>query len=153
MSNDIRRFTSRQSYMKLMNGITLHYLDWGGLGDPLVLLHGLGDSAHIFGKFAPTFSDRYRVIALTRRGHGQSDRPAYGYDLPSLVDDILQFCDAHHLEQITFIGHSFAGAELSYIARTAPQRVEALVYLDASADHARLASQPITVPLKPIPPS
>lgn len=49
-----------------MNGITLHYLDWRGPGDPFVLLHGLGNSAHIFAEFAPVFAGSYRVIALTR---------------------------------------------------------------------------------------
>src|SRR5688500_13051607 len=71
--------------MVTVNGIQLHFLDWGGRGETLVLLTGLGGSAHIFDDLAPQFTDRFRVLALTRRGHGESDRPETGYDIGTLV--------------------------------------------------------------------
>src|SRR5713226_1406607 len=40
------------------NGIRLHYLDWGGSGPPLILIHGLGQSPHFFDDLAPAFTDR-----------------------------------------------------------------------------------------------
>jgi len=61
-----------------VNGIRLHYLDWGGNGTALLLLPGMGNSAYIYGEFAPRFVDNFRVIAITRRGHGDSDRPETG---------------------------------------------------------------------------
>jgi pimeloyl-ACP methyl ester carboxylesterase len=64
-----------------VNGITLQYLDWGGDGQPLLLLAGLFGSAHGFDDLAPQLRDHFRVIALTRRGHGRSTRPANGYSL------------------------------------------------------------------------
>src|SRR3954468_7461143 len=67
-----------------VSGVKLHYLDWGGKGKVLLFLTGLGNSAHIFDDIAPKFTDRFHVLALTRRGHGQSDQPAAGYDLPTL---------------------------------------------------------------------
>src|SRR5213593_2257751 len=63
-----------------VNGVRLHYLDWGGKGETILFLHGLGDSAHIFDDIAPKFSDHFRVLALTRRGHGLSDKPQTGYE-------------------------------------------------------------------------
>jgi len=56
-----------------VNGIRLHYLDWGGHGPVLVFLAGMGCTAHIFERFAPRFRDRFHVLALTRRGHRDSD--------------------------------------------------------------------------------
>ena len=59
-------------------GVALHYVNWGGTGPVLVFLTGLGDSARAFDSLAPRFTDRARVLGLTRRGQGQSDAPASG---------------------------------------------------------------------------
>ena len=56
------------------NGVNLHYLDWGGKGKTLLFLHGMGDCAHGFDDLAPKFADHFRVLGLTPRGHGQSDK-------------------------------------------------------------------------------
>ena len=56
-----------------VNGVSLHYLDWGGDGQPLLLLAGLFGSAHGFDEIAPVFARDFHVLALTRRGHGKSD--------------------------------------------------------------------------------
>lgn len=72
--------------------------------------------------------------------------------MSALVDDILQFCDVHRFGRVIFIGHSFAGAELTYITRIVPQCVTALIHIDATVNHAHLTAQLITVPLKPVPP-
>lgn len=120
-----------------VNGIRLHYLDWGGNGPTLIFLTGMGSSAHIYGKFAPRFADRFRVLALTRRGHGDSDYPEAGYDADTLVEDIRQFMDALNVEKAVLAGHSLAGVELTHFAATHPERVEKLVYLDALDDRRR----------------
>ena len=52
------------------NGIKLHYLDWGGSGQPLILIHGLGDSPYIFEDIASFLKNDFRIIAYSRRGHG-----------------------------------------------------------------------------------
>jgi pimeloyl-ACP methyl ester carboxylesterase len=130
-----------QSGFVTANGVKLHYLDWGGKGKVLLFLAGLGNSAHIFDDIAPKFTDRFRVLALTRRGHGQSDKPATGYDLPTLTEDIRQFLDQLHIKHVTLIGHSFGGDEMTRFAGTYPERVDKLIYLDAAYDRADLASE------------
>jgi pimeloyl-ACP methyl ester carboxylesterase len=121
-----------------VNGVRLHFLDWGGQGEPVLLLHGLGDTAHIFDDFAPRLSQHFRVIGLTRRGHGQSGKPETGYDTATLVEDIRQFLDVSKIDRVVLIGHSIAGDELTRFATLHPERIVKLVYLDAAYDRARL---------------
>jgi pimeloyl-ACP methyl ester carboxylesterase len=113
------------------DGTRLHYIDWDGSGRALVLLAGLGGSAHLFRGLAPRLSERYRVVALTRRAHGQSERSESGYDIVTAVEDIRRFMDVRRIERATLVGHSWAGIEIPLFATTYPNRVEAVVYLDA----------------------
>src|SRR5689334_12563787 len=68
-----------------VNGVRLHYLDWGGAGETLLFLHGMGGTAHFYDDFAPRFTNQFRVLGLTRRGHGESEMPENGYDTATLV--------------------------------------------------------------------
>lgn len=113
------------------SGVRIQYLDFGGRGEPLILLTGLGSSAHIFDDFAPRFTDRYRVIAITRRGHAQSDHPRSGYALNQLVDDLKAVLDTLGFRRVTLAGHSIAGGELTRFATRFPERVARLIYIDA----------------------
>jgi len=117
-----------------INGIRLHYLDWGGNGPTVIFLTGMGSSAYLFNKFAPRFTDKFRVLALTRRGQGDSDIPETGYDADTLTEDIRQFLDHLSVEKAILAGHSLAGVELTHFAATHPTRVEKLIYLDALDD-------------------
>jgi pimeloyl-ACP methyl ester carboxylesterase len=104
-----------------------------------VLLAGLGDTAQLYRglapklvrKLAPEIGRQPRVVALTRRGHGRSDRPVLGYDLQTFVRDICRFLDEFSIERAILVGHSYGGIEATLFARLHPERVEALVYLDA----------------------
>lgn len=111
--------------------VNLHTINWGGGGTPILLLAGLGNTAHIFRGLAPRLTANFRVVGLTRRGHGRSDRPAEGYDLNTLVEDIRVFLDTMGFESVILAGSSFAGLEMPLFARRYPQRVESIVFLDA----------------------
>jgi pimeloyl-ACP methyl ester carboxylesterase len=117
-----------------VNGIKLHYLDWGGTGEAVLFLTGTGDNAHVFDEMAPKFTDRFRVLALTRRGFGQSDKPDTGYDIATLTEDVRQFLDTMKIERVNLVGHSAAGTELTLFAGLYPSRTLRLVYLDAAYD-------------------
>jgi len=132
-------------------GVRLHYLDFGGRGPTLLFLPGLGNTAHAFDDFAPRFTDRYHVVALTRRGFGESDHPTDGYDIPRLVEDIRQAIDRLQLGKVALIGHSIAGEEMTRFAGTYPDRVSSLVYLDAAYD--RLAVDSALQQIFPVFPS
>ena len=118
-----------------VNGIRLHYLDWGGNGEVLLFLAGMGCSVHIFDRFAPRFTDKFHVLALDRRGHGDSDYPETGYDADTLTDDLRQFLDALQITKVILAGHSLAYIELSRFAILYPERTIKLIFLDAAYDN------------------
>ena len=118
-----------------VNGVRLHYLDWGGNGPVLLFLTGMGCSAYIFGDFAPRFVDEFHVLALDRRGHGDSDYPETGYDPDTLTEDLRQFLDILKIEQVILAGHSMGYIELCHFTALYPERVLKLVFLDAAYDN------------------
>jgi len=112
--------------------VQLEVLDWGGTGRPVVLLTGLGNTAHVFDDFAPKLTGKYHVYGITRRGYGASSAPASGYEADRLGDDVLAVLDALKIEKPVLVGHSIAGEELSSIATRHPERIAGAVYLDAA---------------------
>lgn len=121
--------------------VALEVLDWGGTGAPLVLLAGLGNTAHVFDEFALRFNGRFHVYGITRRGYGASGRPSNGYDIGTLAHDILTVCDALHLDRVILAGHSLAGDELTTFASRYASRARALVYLDAAYDRTNMPTE------------
>jgi len=115
-------------------GVSLEVLDWGGTGRPLVLLTGLGDTAHVFDAFAPKLAASYHVYGITRRGRGVSSAPepvAANYSATRLGEDVLAVLDTLHLDKPVIAGHSLAGEELSYIGSHHPEGVAGLIYMEA----------------------
>ena len=139
-----------QSDFVNVNGIRLHYLDWGGTGETLLFLTGLGNSAHIFDNLAPRFIDRFRVLALTRRGHGDSDYPETGYDVHTLTEDVRCFMDELSIEKATLVGHSMAYVEQCHMCAVYPERVSRLVCLDAAYDRTKFKVFAEKNPLKEV---
>ena len=120
----------------ILDGVRFHYLDWGGDGEPVLLLAGLGCTAHVFAELAPHLSDRFRVLALTRRGHGLTDQVQSGYALADAADDVRHLLDAVGIERAHVVGHSMGGGEASALAARHPRRVGRIVYLDGAYDWA-----------------
>lgn len=122
----------RAQMVTVAPNVSLEVLDWGGTGTPMVFLAGLGNSAHVFDDFAPQFTDKFHVLAISRRGFGASSRPSSGYDGKTLSNDVIPVLDSLHLNRVVLVGHSIAGEELSRIAASDPDRVSKLMYLDAA---------------------
>lgn len=137
-------------FIEVAPGVTLEVLDWGGSGPPLVFLAGLQDVAHGFDDFAPRFTDRFHVLAITRRGYGASTQTPTGYDLATRLDDDKKALDHLDLDRVILVGHSMAGDELTAFASTYPGRVIKLVYLDAIYEHSTLGPL-FAAPLPPMP--
>jgi len=117
-------------------GVQLEVLDFGGTGSPILLLPGLGATAHSFDELAPLLARKHRVIAMTRRGTGYSSKPDFGFDTPRLGQDVLEVMDAMRLTKVLLVGHSIAGDELTWLGGNHPERFGGLIYLDAAYDRA-----------------
>ena len=116
------------------NGIRLHYLDYGGNGPVLVLLHGLTANAHAFeGVLAAGLAAQFRVITVDLRGRGLSDKPFWGYSMHKHAKDIIGLLDKLQLKSVFMGGHSFGGLLSIYLGRFFPERVKRLVLIDAAA--------------------
>jgi len=118
-----------------VNGVRLNYLDWGGRGPWLILVHGLTGSPHNFDDFAPAFTDRFRVLAYARRCHGLSEMKGH-CDAATITEDLRCLMDALGIDRADLAGHSYGGTELTGMASSHPSRVGRIVYLDAGYDWA-----------------
>jgi pimeloyl-ACP methyl ester carboxylesterase len=122
-------------FVTVPGGARIEVVDWGGQGEPLVLIAGLGDAAHMYDDFAPRLTNAFHVLGVTRRGYGASGRPDTGYTVATLSNDVYAVLDSLHLARVDLAGHSIAGQELTWIAAHHPDRVHKLVYLDAGFDY------------------
>lgn len=121
-----------ESKFVTVGDVKLHYLDWGGTGEALIFIPGAGDTAHVYDQIAPKFTDKFRVLGLTRRGFGESDKPEKGYDVDTLTNDLLGLVDHLKLKKVHLIGHSAGGNEMFRFAEKHPKRIHKLVFLDAA---------------------
>ena len=116
-----------------VNGVRLHYLEWGDTGrQPMLLLHGFMSQAHIWDEFALSFRSRYRILALDQRGHGDSQwAEDAAYSIDDYFLDIHQFVEVLGLNDLILVGHSMGGRHALLYAACAPDRVERLIMVDA----------------------
>jgi pimeloyl-ACP methyl ester carboxylesterase len=123
-------------YVTVDKDVILEVIDWGGVGRPLILLTGLGNTARIFDNFAPKLKSICHVYGITRRGFGISSAPESGYSADRLGDDVMAVMQALQLEKPVIAGHSIAGEELSSIGSRHPEKVAGLIYLEAAYGYA-----------------
>jgi len=114
--------------------VQLEVLDWGGSGEPIVLLAGLGATAHHYDDLAPMLTSRHRVIGITRRGHRGSSAAAAGYGVVRLAEDVMRVIDAVGVSNPVVIGHSFAGEEMHVLGARYASKIRGLVYVEAAFD-------------------
>src|SRR5205823_976297 len=141
----------QEGFVTVAPSVRLQYIDFGGVGEPVLLLAGLGNTAHVFERFAPRLTKHFHVIGLTRRGFGASTIAADGYDTRSLSEDIRVVLDSLGIARVNIVGHSVAGDEMTRFAGDHPERVAKLVYLDAAYDRLAIRSLLAEHPL-PSPP-
>jgi pimeloyl-ACP methyl ester carboxylesterase len=102
---------------------------WPGHGTPIVLLHGLSSQRRFWNLVVPHLVGS-PLLALDQRGHGDSDRPAAGYDLETVAGDLATAMDALGWSRAVIVGHSWGGAVAATFAARHPERSLALVCLD-----------------------
>jgi len=114
----------------VISGLRLHYLDFGGHGKPLLLLHGVTSNASVWRDLAPRLGSR-RVIALDSRGHGDSQWSAdHEYTTEDLASDVVNFVDAIGLGAPDMAGASWGGLVGLQVAVQNPGIVTSLTMID-----------------------
>jgi esterase len=125
-----------KSEVLAVNGLRLHYLDWGNAGaPPVVCVHGYTSSAQGFNAPARHFQDRFHVIAPDVRGHGESAwSPAGEYQYHDQVNDLSELVDQLGLARFTLIGTSMGGIIAMAYAGAHPERLLRLIINDIGPD-------------------
>jgi len=134
--------TPRDEWITL-NGLSFHYRDWGGSGQPIVLLHGLASTCHIWNLVAPILAEDFSVVALDQRGHGDSAKPDHGYDFATVSNDLLGLIKARDIRRPIVVGHSWGGDVALEFGVANPGAAMGLCFVDGgmiepSARHASL---------------
>ena len=107
-----------------VQGLRMHYLEWGDRANPdLLLVHGWTGFSGAWTAVAEGLQDRYHVIAPDHRGHGQSDKPITGYRLRDFVEDMLQLIANLGLRRPAFVGHSWGGNIGTILASDHPEAI------------------------------
>ncbi len=118
-------------------GVTIHVVNWGGEGPPVLFLPAWGNTAHVYDDFVPRFTDSYRVLVMDTRGHGLSSPANNGFNIPRLIEDIEAILDEFDIEKVNLVGLSRSSSLTSHFAAAFPERVQSLVYLSGPIDRAR----------------
>jgi pimeloyl-ACP methyl ester carboxylesterase len=126
----------RTSTATLASGLTLSYAEQGdgsptGGQPPLVLVPGPTDSWRSYEPTLVRLPASVRAIAVSQRGHGDSDKPATGYRVEDFAADLVPFLDAIGVDQAVLVGHSGSCPVVRRVAADRPDRVAGLV-LEAS---------------------
>jgi pimeloyl-ACP methyl ester carboxylesterase len=116
--------------LRLPSGLRLAYRDWGGEGQPVVLVHGLASSYRIWDFVGPRLSERFRVVALDQRGHGRSDRPEASFDFATYVADLREFIELLGFDRAVLVGHSWGGNVVLQFGVDEPARTAGLALVD-----------------------
>ena len=122
-----------------VNGIDVHYKQYGS-GEPvMILLHGFGASTFSWREVMKPLSEYGTVIAFDRPAFGLTERPMPGewegespYTLNSQINLLIGLMDRLNVEKAVLIGNSAGGTVAAAAALAHPQRVAALVLVDAA---------------------
>jgi len=123
---------NEMSTFQTKDGVTLWFKDWGS-GQPVLFSHGWPLDADMWDSQLTFLAERgYRVIAFDRRGFGRSEQPWEGYNYDTFADDIHDLIEHLQLEEITLVGFSMGGGDVTrYIGRYGSAKVKSLVLLGA----------------------
>jgi non-heme chloroperoxidase len=130
-------------YFRTNDGVRLHYLE-AGAGKPIVLVHGISQTAEQFKFQIEGLSDRYRVIALDLRGHGESEKVSFGLKIHRLAQDLREALVAANADDVTLVGHSMGCTVIwAYWELFGADRLGKIVLIDQSP---MLTSNPAWTP-------
>ena len=138
------------STITVKDGTTIYYKDWGK-GPVVTFSHGWPLCADAWdGQMLFLAQNGFRVVAHDRRGHGRSSQPSSGTDMNGYADDLAAVIEELDLNDVTLVGHSTGGGEVTrYIGRHGTKRVAAAVLIGAVPPLLlKTASNPDGIPIE-----
>jgi pimeloyl-ACP methyl ester carboxylesterase len=124
-----------------IDGHRIYYVEGGGNGTAVVLIHGLGSHGEQdWSALAPYLVRAgYHVYAPDLLGFGKSEQPADAtFSMPEQAKIVEDFLDAEHLDHVDLAGVSMGGWVASEVALAQPERVERLLLFDSAGMDFRL---------------
>jgi pimeloyl-ACP methyl ester carboxylesterase len=111
-----------------VNDVRLHYLDWGGSGDPIVILHATGFLGRIYAPIASALTQIGHVYSYDQRGHGDSSPSPDGeYNWQRTMDDLAGFITAMGFRKVRAFGHSAGATAIGGLACDRPELISRVV--------------------------
>ncbi|MDE5113333.1 MAG: alpha/beta hydrolase [Trichodesmium sp. St15_bin1_1] len=113
----------------------LSYLEWQPKENqdkkqPLLLLHGLADSALVWLNLGEYLADKYHIVAPDMRGHGESGKPESGYSFEKTIDDLEALIENLNWSSANILGHSWTGKLACIWARKNPEIFKSMILVD-----------------------
>lgn len=120
----------------VIDGLRLHYLDWGRSGRrPLLFLHGGCLTAHTWDLVCLALRADFHCLALDQRGHGDSEwSPALDYGPDAHVRDIRGLIEQLGLERPVLVGHSLGGLNAMVLAAAAAEELGGIALVDVGPE-------------------
>jgi non-heme chloroperoxidase len=120
----------KMGHVTTSDGVSLYYLE-AGEGKPILMIPGWSQTAEQFKYQITGLADRYRVIAIDMRGHGESDKPDFGYKISRLAKDVHDTILALDLNDVNILGHSMGCSVIwNYWDMYGPERLSKLLLID-----------------------
>ncbi|WP_024545310.1 alpha/beta fold hydrolase [Picosynechococcus sp. NKBG15041c] len=113
-----------------INGLPLSYYEWHPGGEPVLLLHGLADHGLVWASLGESLGEKYHVIALDLRGHGDSGKPETGYTFADYSTDLEGICQHFSWSKVNLLGHSWGAKIATVWATENPDKVKSLILAD-----------------------
>jgi pimeloyl-ACP methyl ester carboxylesterase len=118
--------------IRTVNGLPMHYYFAGRRGTPIILIHGLGNSAEIWASLISLLSKDFLVYAPDMPGFGKTPLAPEGVTIRTHVNYLKQFIDALGYPYVTLVGNSLGGWIATQYAVTYPESVEHLYLLNSA---------------------
>lgn len=112
------------------SGVKISYREWQQGKKPLLLLHGLADSAWVWSSLAEYLAIDYHIVAPDLRGHGESSKPETGYSSSLIVEDLEALMNHLGWNQAHILGHSWSAKVATIWATLHPERFSSLILVD-----------------------
>ena len=136
----------QDKFITTSEGQKIHYVDWGNAGKrPFIMLHGINRTGHSFDKVAPLLQNDYHVIAMTLRGHGDSDwSPKHEYLAEHHANDLHALIEQLKLRDVVLNGNSMGGRVVQVYAGQHPEHVWKVIVDDVGPERPASVTKTLT---------